>query len=660
MKIRIYPKLAWSGISKNRKLYVPYILTCICTIMMYVIIMTLINDGNIPGMQGGAALRSILMMGSWVLAAFSALFLFYTNSSIMKKRRKELGLYNVLGMSKSNIAVVLLIENVIVAAVSLAGGIALGTVLARLSEAGLAYILNENAGYGMLVSYEAVILGTAVFGVIFLLIFLNSVRQVRFSNAVSLIKSENTGERPPKGNFLICLGGIILLAGAYYISVTIKNPLTALGYFFVAVLMVIVGTYAMFISGSVMICRILKHSKRYYYRAQHFISVSQMSYRMKRNGAGLASICIICTMVLVMISSSACLYIATEKTVEMRYPEPVSVSVAMRAGDVFSEKTETIKKYVYDMLAKEGVSASSEVEYRSFYMCGDIKDGVITEDGMNVNIFILPLEDYNKILAHVSGNKKSESLGADEALIYAEGTDYAGDSITAAGVTYKTRRTDINPIRDDRVVTGLATFVIILNDPSVCLEHYGYGKWYFGFSTDADGERETELSYDLISGLQDTVTEENGFGGVRYVDSDSRARGIKDYYTITGGLLFIGIILSTVFIFAGVLIIYYKQVSEGYEDKSRFDIMRNVGMTDREIRKSINSQILTVFILPPAAAVVHLMFAFPIIKKLLSLFAFGNTLLLAGTIAVCVAVFVILYAAVYKITSNAYYAVVKK
>ena len=326
MRVGFYPKLAWNGIRKNKRLYTPYILTCIGMIMMYYIIIFLSDSPLLNEIAGGETAQNMLGMGTWVIAVFACIFLFYTNSFLIRRRKKEFGLYNILGMGKRNIAVILLWETLIIAAISLTAGCAAGIAFSKLAELGLLNIIRGDVEYSLTVSWGSIGKVCIIFPVIFVCIFLNSLRQIHTANPVELLHSENAGEKPPKGNWMLGILGIVLLGAAYYLAVTIREPLSALTWFFVAVIMVIIGTYLLFISGSVLFCRILQKNKSYYYKSTHFVSVSSLVYRMKRNGAGLASICILGTMVLVMHSSTACLYFGAEDSLRTRYPRNISVN----------------------------------------------------------------------------------------------------------------------------------------------------------------------------------------------------------------------------------------------------------------------------------------------------------------------------------------------
>ena len=305
MKTALYPRLAWDGLRKNKRLFLPYLLTCVCMVMMFYILSFLGSPETcalLPRGSNGAGL--ILNLGSAVIFVFSAIFLYYTNSFLIRRRTQEFGLYNVLGMGKRNLARIATWESLITAALSLAFGLALGIIFSKLAELGLLNMLGGEINYRVRIDAESVTRTLGLYAVIFALIWLSTVIRVGRSSAVALLRSESVGEKPPKANWALGLAGLVILAAAYYLAVSITNPIDAMVWFFVAVILVIVATYLLLIAGSVLLCRVLQKNKQYYYQPSHFVSVSSMAYRMKRNGAGLASVCIIATMILVMISSS--------------------------------------------------------------------------------------------------------------------------------------------------------------------------------------------------------------------------------------------------------------------------------------------------------------------------------------------------------------------
>ena len=328
MKMTFYPKMAWMGIRKNSRMYIPYLLTCAGMIAMYYIMAFLAFSNVLLKVEGGEILNAIMGLGSIVIGVFALIFLFYTNSFLIRRRKKEFGLYNILGMGKANLAHVLIWENVMSFLISLGGGLTVGILLSKFSELCLLKLVHMETGFSMQIDWEALCRTVTLFAVIFLLLLLNALRQVRLANPIELLHSEQVGEKPPRANWILAIAGAVILAGAYYIAVSIEDPITAMLWFFVAVVMVIIATYLLFIAGSVTLCRILQRKKKYYYKTQHFISVSSMMYRMKRNGAGLASICILGTMVLVMLSSTICMYVGAEDALRGQYPRNINITVA--------------------------------------------------------------------------------------------------------------------------------------------------------------------------------------------------------------------------------------------------------------------------------------------------------------------------------------------
>ena len=673
MKRGFYPRLAWSGMRKNSKLYLPYSLACIGMTAMFYILMHLAYSPALELLSSSGEVSTILRLGSFVIGVFSLLFLFYTNSFLVRRRYKEFGLYNVLGMNKGNISRVLAWEALINALISLAGGLFLGIALSKLAELGLVNIMGGDTDLDLRISVKALEFTVMFFCGIFLLIYLNSLIKIRRSSASELVKSENFGEKPPRANWLFGLAGIVILAAAYYIAVSIKTPLTALSLFFIAVIMVIVATYLIFIAGSVWICRLLQKNKRYYYKKNHFVSVSSMVYRMKRNGAGLASICILATMVLVMISSTTCLYFGAEDALRDRYPRDISISASYSGLDSMTD--ENISALRGEISAAVGGAETENIlDYRCASLVGSLENGILDLSEASIystamttydyvaEVYIVPLADYNAIAG------TNESLGSDEAMIYAYRMDYTDKTFAVDElVSFRVKKVlDSFPIADGSAMASIApTVFVIVPDFADTVAKLGGAvsssgdepaslSWNYAFDTPVSDEEETAM----CERIGERLSECSQTGGYRYYSRESLAANRADFYGMFGGLFFLGIMLSIAFICAAVLIIYYKQISEGYEDRRRFEIMQNVGMTKKEIRSSINSQLLTVFFLPLIFAGLHLGFAFPFIHKLLMLFNLSNLPLLIGTTAISFGVFALLYAVVFRVTSNAYYNIV--
>ena len=539
----LYTRLAWDGIRKNKRLYLPYLLTCVGMVTLYYMMSELCGSPLLDSMRGGTSSRLVLGLGTWVIAIFSALFLFYTNSFLVRRRQREFGLYHVLGLGKRHIALLCAIETLLTAAIALATGLVIGIGLSFAVELGLRASIRAEVDFAFRVSGAVVAKTVLVYLAIFLLILLSTLVKVGRGTAVSLLRSESCGEKPPRANVLVAVLGAVLLVVAYGMAVSIQEPLQAMLLFFVAVILVILGTYLLFIAGSVALCRALQKNKSYYYQSRHFVSVSSMTYRMKRNGAGLASICILATMVLVMLSSSACLYFGAEDSLNVTYPHEFSLTVWAR---------------------------------------------------------------------------DAEALPKLEAVLDAAGAPY-GVEIWHRGEVEQ---------NGEEVI------------------------WSGQFDTGLSREQQLALGGAIGEALNDPDTTQ-GFS------RSFRAEAADEFYGTYGSLFFIGIVLSVLFICAAVLIIYYKQLCEGYEDQPRFAIMQKVGMTAPDIRRSVNSQLLTVFFLPLAGAALHMAFAFPMIRRVLLVFSLNNTALFVATALISLAVLSVVYTLVYRATSNAYYRIVK-
>lgn len=678
MKKGFYPKLAFDGIRKNKKMYLPYILTSIGMVMMYYIIIFLQFSQSIKDAVQSSTVSEILGLGSWVIAIFSCIFLFYTNSFLIKRRKKEFGLYNILGMDKHNLGIILFWETLIIAVISLVIGLAAGIAFSKLAELVFLNLLKSDATFDLTVSSQGIGLCAIIFTVINILLFFNSLRQVRLSSAISLVKSEQTGEKPPKGNWIFGILGVLLLGGAYYISLSIKEPLQALTLFFVAVIMVIIGTYLVMISGSVLFCRLLQKNKKYYYKPNHFVSVSSMVYRMKRNGAGLASICILATMVLVMISSTTSLYFGEEDALANRYPREINISFSSLDTQIYKNgQSDQIRSEIDEIAKKHNANVHNSLTYLAGVLSGMVTDGNVETDVRNVYSGTV---DYNKVFQFnfVSVDDYNEMMGTDyrlkdgEAMVYLfrKDSNFHGDTLSFnGGQSFKIVRYLDNFIsQSDAAMTVVPTMAIFVNDLDKATQgmtdatHQHDSEpvvnfsWTYGFDTGLSEDEQIALSKDINSYLTDVSDDLKE--DIHSTEVESREQNRLDFFGLYGGLFGLGIILSIVFIFAAVLIIYYKQISEGYEDQSRFEIMQKVGMTKNEIRKSINSQLLTVFFLPLIFAGMHLAFAAPIIKKLLLMFNITNLNSFIVTVVISFAIFSLFYMIVYKITSSAYYRIV--
>ena len=675
MKRGLYARLAWTGMVKNKRLYLPYGLSAAGMVLMFYILTGLSGSPVLEHMSGGGSSAIILRLGTVVIAVFALIFLFYTHSFLIRRREREFGLYNVLGMGKGSIARILLWETAITYGLTTGTGLLLGVVLYKLAELGMVRLLRVPVTYTLTVSVSSLLAAAALFAVIHTLILLNSLRQLHGVSAVQLLRSESVGEKPPRAQWVLTATGMVLLGAAYALSLSIKEPLAALLWFFAAVIMVILATYLLFISGSVTLCRSLQRNKRYYYQPQHFVSVSSMAYRMKRNGAGLASVCILATMVLVMISSTTCLYVGQEKAVGSRYPHDLAVTVY--GGEHLLDEAEVagLREGVESTIFNFGGKVSNVAEYREVSISGLLDGGDIRIDSTGasvtdsthaIQIHFLPLEDYN------AATGQSLTLGDGQVYVAALRTEFNSDTLSVdGGMVRHVMKREIPMLGGPAVADITPSLMVVVPDferfvpelQSYLEDKYGWypgAYWNYGFDTDLPENQQADIdgvTPNLENALNRYLSGVSSDWSVG-VSVESKAGNRADFYGTYGGLFFLGIMLSIVFIFAAAAIIYYKQLSEGYEDQSRFDIMQKVGMTKGDIRRSINSQLLTVFSLPLVMAGLHLCFAFPFIHKLLLLFNLDDRGLLVGTTAVSFLVFAVLYAVVYKLTGNAYYHIV--
>ncbi len=672
MRNGFYPKLAVDGIRRNKRLYFPYILTGMVMVMMTYIIYFLTNSEILEHMKGGGTLRTMFPVGSVVVGLFSLIFMFYSNSFIIRQRYKEFGLYNVLGMDKNNLGRIMLWENFLVGGMSIAGGLFFGIAFSKLAELIMYNLIAADVTYTLRIDLSSTVRVIFLFGGIFFLLMLNSLIKVRRSNPLELLRSENTGEKPPKANWLFAIAGLSMLAYAYYIALSIEQPLSAIVWFIIAVILVIIATYLIFISGSVALCRLLQKNKKYYYNPNHFVSVSSMVYRMKRNGAGLASICVLVTIVLVILSTTLSMYIGIEDSILTRYPKDIAIRLSVPSMEYFNDETFSRMRGDIDRIVpeKENAFDYSGVDIAGFFT----EDGVIVEQSsiadFNISSYenigylhIITIDDYNQIMG------TNESLENDECLLHCYRTEYSGDTFTIQNCS----PLKVKSILSEMYIPGYAamqmvpTVTLVTSDINGLVEpllHIANSLgnsileifWSYDFDMDASPEAKIEASTNIKSEIQNIIIPvENGISNytINCRDEDRSA-----FFGMHSGLFFICVLLSIVFLFAAVLIIYYKQISEGYEDQKRFEIMQKVGMTGEDIRKSINSQVLTVFFLPLVIAGLHLGFAFPILWKLLHMFNFNNLPLMIGVTIASFGIFAVVYAFVYKITSNAYYSIV--
>ena len=649
-----YPKLAATTIKKNGKVYIPYILTCIGSIAMFYIIHSISINTGLDIMNGGKQLKMLLNLGKWVIGIFSVIFLLYTNSFLIKRRKKELGLYNILGMEKKHISKLMLYETLIIAVLTLVSGIAIGALLSKFMFLLLLKILNFDVTLKFYISKESILSTMLLFISIYAVMLLNNLRQIHLSNPVELLKGGNAGEREPKTKWILTLIGVVSLGAGYYIAVTTENPLSALNLFFIAVLLVIVGTYALFTAGSIAILKALKKNKNFYYKSRNFINVSNMIYRMKQNAVGLANICILSTAILVVLSTTVSLYIGMDDILKTRYPDDIMISIS----EVQPENIEKVNSIIETEMQKSGLTKTGALKH------GYISEIAMQEDNkfivanreessitnMNILLFITA-DDYNQL------EGKSVQLEQGEVLICADNNTLQGNSVEIFNKQFNIKGyiEDLKIKSEmENIVNGyyiIVSDIDSINEIKVAAGDEEKGiNYYYGLDVEGSMEEQLELTNAIQSSLNNNSIKSS-------VEGIATAR--ESFFSIYGGLFFIGLFLGLLFIMATVLIIYYKQISEGYDDKERFEIMQKVGMDKREVKKSINSQILMVFFLPLVMAVIHLAFAFKIITSLLKIFNLTNINLFVICTTSTILVFAIFYIVVYYATSKVYYRIVQ-
>ncbi len=660
MRKGFYFRLALQNMEKNKRTYLPYLLTCICSVMMYYFMSFLTLNPGMDQMPDARNVKTIMGMGTWVIAIFSVIFLFYTNSFLMKRRKKEMGLYNILGMEKKHIGRMLLYETLINAALSLLLGIGLGILGSKLIFLFLMKLLSFPVALGFFISVRSVVNALALFGAIFLLTYLNDLRQIHMADPVELLRGSSMGEKEPKTRWLLVLIGILCLGGGYWIAVTTESVMAALSYFFAAVILVMVGTYCLFVAVSVAVLKLLKDCKGFYYKTKHFTAVSGMIYRMKQNAVGLANICILSTGVLLLISTTVCLYIGREEIITGRYPREVSLSAYETDEEGFSK----VQEVEAQVLENWDLEPEDITVYRSIQMVvldkGDKMD-ILSGDEYPANamekiagVAFIPLEDYNACMG------EARTLDPGQALLFTNKKGMDGRKELSIGgkkweITEELEElfTEIkvgNPQIDDYylVVDSVGTL------ESIAREDPASGGIIYQKDYDLPGDPDVRVkAEEQLRAQVSQVSEEPA-----HVRVAAREYDRMSFYSTYGGLFFLGIFLGLLFLMATALIIYYKQLSEGYEDRQRFEIMQKVGMSKREVKRSISSQILMVFFLPLVTAVIHIGFAFPLMKRLLAMMNLYNT----GLFAVCtlgtIGCFALVYAAIYALTARTYYRIV--
>lgn len=685
-KLSFYPKLAARSMRSNRRFYVPYLLTVIGTAAAFYIMAAIVSDPGTDALAAGTTngpvyVSMFMTLGMFVLGLFSCIFLLYTNSFLMKRRQKELGLYSVLGMSKTNIAGIMVFESLYIGLIGMGGGLAVGILLHKLVSLLLFRLMRLPVPFGFSVQPIAILIVVLFFAGLILLTLITNLARVGLSKPIELLRGGNVGEKEPKASWFLTTVGILTLGAGYVVATLVDNPGMAVAVYFLAVFAVIIGTYCLFTSVSIAVLKALRRNKRYYYKAKHFISVSGMLYRMKRNAVGLANICILCTMVMVMVSGTLSLYLGSAEQVNAYCPADVVVEATYYASSnedhVYNEETgeETIEHHTpYDAAAMDAwfedyfaghrltPSSASAVEYYEFTAevpAGGIRRVMAVSAETYAQLTGEPVPELaaGEALAHVPSG-----YGQLDALSFLDrdgGTviiGFVGEAkLTAVQVALNRVAISWSEETDSEIVLVVPDRAALLE--LVAGQENGSYIWRGQYDFEASDEALAAMVDDYFAASREDEGADAGYYDVLRIDLRSVAE--QEVYGLSGGFLFLGVFLGIVFLMATVLIIYYKQVSEGYEDNARFDIMRKVGLSEREARRAIRSQILTVFFMPILVAAVHIAFDFNLVVQLLRLFSLTNMRLTALCTLGTLLVFCAVYAIVYALTARSYYKIVR-
>ncbi len=667
----LYRRLAVTNMKNNRQFYVPYLLAGIVSVMMFYSMRAMQGNDAMSSMRGGMHLVLILTMGLVVIGIFVSILLFYTNSFIMKRRKKELGIYNILGMEKRHIAKVLFWESLISYVCSVVIGLVAGILFQKLLMM-LLYRLTgleqkirfSVSGYGCLQTIE-------LFGLIYLAILIYDFMQVRLAKPVELLSGSNAGEREPKTKLLLAIVGVACIAGGYYIAITTEDIMKVLLLFLVAVLLVIIGTYALFTAGSIALLKMLRSNKKFYYQTRHFTAVSGMIYRMKQNAVGLANICILSTMVLVMISTTVSMYAGLNDELASRYNGDVSINVSYPSLPD-QEERQAVRRALADGIKEQGRIITGQSAYADFYSIVNLNGNTIEvatdpgTAGMRL-LHVFTRDDYEAMLG-----QEVMTLQQENEVLLVSSDDLSYPQISLLGKTYQVA--GIEPLSKDaaymaNLIDAGLIYVVVKDDAALEEVIDTYAKIYtektcllnYELAFDLDGTPEQQKL--VADTLRDKLTELSGapsgeWGDITGFSLESKQEGREDFLSINGGLLFLGLFLGSLFLMVTVLIIYYKQISEGYEDKERFAIMEKVGMSSSEVKMAITTQIRIVFFLPLVTAAIHLAAAFPMLSRLLAMLNLYQSSLFAMCLGATVLVFALIYLVVFKLTSRTYYHIV--
>lgn len=654
-----YWRLARHAITNNRQTYLPYVLAATFTVMLFYILLSLSSDPAVAQIHGGYIAAEFMRMGTFIVALFAVIFLFYTNSFLMKRRQKELGLYNILGMEKKHIARILAVETFFLGAVSIVAGIVLGVCCNKLAYLLIVQLLQGSITLGFYLSLNGIGTTVLLFTAIFFLTYLNVIRQIHLTNPIELLRSTQSGEREPQAKKLIALLGVLCLGGGYAIALTLQQPLLQLLSFVGAILLVIIGTYCLFTAGSIALLKWLKKKKSYYYTPTHFVSISGLLYRMKQNAVGLANICVLSTMVLVLLTSTLSLMLGVEESIDVRNPYDFTVYALnsdtqqneqwiATTNQLIQSQQEITKQVSYPYMDCSVLAAGDQMHTLE-HLNDDRISTLIRAEANAKTLLLIPYSAYQ------ANSTDPLPLADDQLLLYAVKNTYTADTLNLNDQTYQ-----VQTLTKPFVHYGMLDFpadggyyAVLTDDAFQQFSRTFNQPQNFFYALNLNGDTAQHTAF--VQELQ-TALEAQGFRG-RVESKDGMTTESLGMY---GGLLFLGCFLGAIFLVATVLIIYYKQISEGYEDKKRYEIMQKVGMSQQEVKASINAQIKIVFFLPLFMAALHLLFCLPALYKMLAILGLMHWNLLLISTAICFTAFAVFYVAVFAVTSRTYYQIVKR
>ena len=665
---KLYGRLARTNLKNNKPLYIPYILAGVMTVALFYLMVFLNNNPGLDQMRGGYYIKTIMGMGVYIIAFFSLIFLFYTNSFIIK-RRKERSAFIISWEWKNAIS-----QGYFSSKLSMLRYLPLQAVLlvgigsSKLILMMLYRLLDVEENVIFVVTKAGITYAIPYFCILYLLIFGYNLLQIRLSNPVALLHGSNVGEKEPKTKIVMTVLGLVCIGIAYYISFTTENPLKVLTLFFVAVILVIVGTYFLFTAGSIALLKLLRRDKLFYYNKKHFSAVSGLLYRMKQNAAGLASICVLATMVLVMVSITVSLYAGVDDELYTRYPQ--ELCVYLNYGTPGMSK-EGIAQEIRQEVEKQGRTITKSCVYEkipAFTTNDGTEFSAVTQKEYNGNqtvLYLVTREDLlqmdNSLQAEAVQPVKSGSVR-----IYGGPTAYTADTVSLWGNAFSVESSELYQNDDDRHKISMLKgcyYVMFDSEETIKSVYSTYGdgpidvNGVIGF--DYDGSKGEKIAcYQTVDSQLEKIKASAGEENRIDLYAESRAWNETEVYVLYGGLFFLGAFLGIMFLIVTVMLIFYKQISEGYEDKERYVIMEKVGMSSEEVKESITSQIRIVFFLPLVVAAIHELAAFPIVRRLLALLNLTNVRLYVICMGITFLLFSAIYYIVFRVTSQAYYRIV--